>query len=193
MIHRMLGSTKPVLLMMSIALVLASCSLFKPAFKGKVLDPVKRAPEISMTDDDGRPFQLSALRGKIVLLVFGYTNCPDECPLTMANLRQTLELLGEEAQNVQVVMVSTDPYRDTPQAMNDFLERFDSTFLGITGVPEDLARIWADYGIEVQFAGLVHSSVTYVVDTQGDLRLAIDANTSPETIASDLKLLLTDY
>ena len=189
----MLGSTKPVLLMMSIVLVLASCSLFKPAFKGKVLDPVKRAPEISMTDDDGRPFQLSALRGKIVLLVFGYTNCPDECPLTMANLRQTLELLGEEAQNVQVVMVSTDPYRDTPQAMNDFLERFDSTFLGITGVPEDLARIWADYGIEVQFAGLVHSSVTYVVDTQGDLRLAIDANTSPETIASDLKLLLTDY
>ena len=70
-----------------------------------------------MTDHNGQVFKLSAARGKVVLVAFGFTNCPDECPLTLAHIKQALETLGDQARNIEVVLVTTDPVRDTPQAL----------------------------------------------------------------------------
>ena len=108
----------------------ASCSAFRPSFKGEMVKPPKAAPEISLTDQNGNPFQLSAMQGKVVLVFFGFTNCVDECPLTMAHIKQALEMLGDSARDVQVVLVSTDPVRDTPQILQDYLKKFDPAYLG---------------------------------------------------------------
>ena len=169
-----------------------ACSLFKPSFKSEALDPLAAAPEISMTDQNGNSFQLSGLQGKVVLLFFGLTNCMDECPLTMAHLKLALEALGADAQNVQVVLVSTDPVRDTPQMLEDFLGKFNPSFLGIPGTLDELSQVWSDYGITVLDGGETHSSFTYVIDKSGSLRLKIDAAALPEDIAADLKILLAE-
>ena len=189
--RKILSKLIPFILSMLI-LALASCSVLKPGFHGKKIDPAAPSPEISLADHNGNPFQLSGMRGKIVLLFFGYVNCPDECPLTMANLAQTLELLQKDAQQVQVVLVSTDPVRDTPQAMKEFLAQFHPSFLGIPGSADDLAKIWGEYDVEVLDGGETHTSTLYVIDQNGDLRLLIDAGTTPQEIASDLSNLLAE-
>jgi protein SCO1 len=170
----------------------ASCSVFKPAFKGEVVKPLAVAPEINMTDQNGNPFQLSAIRGKVVLVFFGFTNCVDECPLTMAHIKLALESLGNDAKDVQVVLVSTDPVRDTPQALQDFLGKFDPSYTGIPGSMDELKKIWNDYGVVVLDGGETHSSFTYVIDKKGNLQLTFDPEATPEDIASDLKILLAD-
>jgi protein SCO1/2 len=169
-----------------------SCSAFKPAFKGEVVKPLAAAPEISMTDQNGSSFQLSAMHGKVVLVFFGFTNCVDECPLTMAHIKLALESLGNDAKDVQVVLVSTDPVRDTPQALQDFLGKFDPSYKGIPGTVDELKKIWNDYGVVVLDGGETHSSLTYVVDKQGNLKLTFDPEADPKDIASDLKILLAE-
>src|ERR1043165_4319455 len=86
----------------------------KPSFRGSVITPPWPAPQINLTDHNGKPFTMTDQRGKVVLLYFGYVNCPDECPLTMAHIKLALESVGNRAKDVQVIMVSTDPARDTP-------------------------------------------------------------------------------
>ena len=170
----------------------ASCSALGPSFNGAALEPLSAAPEFSLTDHNGSPFHLSEMRGSVVLLFFGFTNCVEECPLTAAHLKLALETLGTDAQDVQVVLVSTDPVRDTPQMLKDFLGKFNPSFLGVTGTMDELTKTWDAYGIEVLFGGETHSSFTYVIDKAGNLRLKIDAETVPEDIASDLKILLAE-
>lgn len=180
---------------MSLLLILiisASCSAFKPAFKGQVVEKLAAAPEISMTDQNGKPFQLSAMRGKVVLVFFGFTNCVDECPLTMAHIKLALESLGSDAKDVQVVLVSTDPVRDTPQALQDYLGKFDPSYIGIPGTVDELTKIWNDYDVVVLDGGETHSSFTYVIDKQGNLQVTFNPESTPEDIASDLKILLAE-
>ena len=164
----------------------------KQSFHGAVIEPPAPAAEINLTDDNGQPFRLSNLRGKVVLLYFGYTNCPNECPVTMAHLRLAVRLIGSRAENVQVVMVTTDPARDTPDAMKAFLDKFNSNFLGLPGTPDELAKVWKDYSVTVLDNGETHSSFTYVIDQNGNIRLTFLPNTLPEDIASDLKILLAE-
>ena len=164
----------------------------KQSFHGAVIEPPAPAADINLTDDNGQLFRLSNFRGKVVLLYFGYTNCPNECPLTMAHLKRALELLGNQAQNVQVVMVTTDPARDTPEAMKAFLGKFNPNFLGLPGKPEELAKVWKDYDVTVLDNGETHSSFTYVIDRNGNIRLTFLPDTPPENIASDLKNLLAE-
>jgi len=174
-----------------VLMVSVSCSALQPAFKGEVVESVTSAPEINQTDHNGRLFKLSDERGKVTLVFFGFTNCVDECPLTLAHLKQARELLGQSAENVQVVLVSTDPVRDTPGVLRDYLNKFEPSFVGITGSMEELSRIWKDYGVIVEDGGETHSSYTYVIDQQGDLRLHFDPEMVPEDIASDLNILLS--
>jgi protein SCO1/2 len=162
----------------------------KPAFHGAVIDPPMQAAEINLTDQSGQAFRLSGLRGKVVLLYFGYTNCPNECPLTMAHLKQALEILGDRSKDVQVIMISTDPVRDTPQALAGFLGKFNPAFLGLTGTPDELAGTWKDYGVTVLDNGETHSNFIYVIDRAGNLRLTFLPDTLPEDVAADLGLLL---
>ena len=178
-----------------VVVMVSTAGLFmnrKPAFSGVDVNPPIPAAEISMTNTDDNTFQMSDQRGKVVLLYFGFVNCPEECPLTMAHYKLALELLGDSAKDVHVVMVSTDPVRDTPQTMKDYLSKFDPTFIGIPGTPEQLEKIWKGYGVEVLDGGETHSSYTYVIDRKGRQRVRFTPNSSPEDIASDLRILLAE-
>jgi len=171
---------------------LTACSPFGPSFKGKVVRPIATAPEINTTDDQGNNFQLSSEHGKVVLVFFGFTNCADECPLTMAKLKLTLANLGEKSKDVKVIMVSTDPVRDSSMALQDFLGKFNPDFLGIPGNIDQLKPIWTDYGVTVLDGGETHSSYIYAVDKSGKLRLTMDTNLTPDDIAHDLNILLAE-
>ncbi len=148
------------------------------------------ASEIKLTDHNGQPFTLSGQRGKVVLLYFGYTHCPDECPLTMSHVKQALEGLGEDAGNVQVVMVTTDPKRDTPQVLKDYMGNFNPTFLGLTGTAEELQKVWSDYGVSVEAGGEAHSTYLYVIDPNGNFREIFHSDADPADIGADVRLLL---
>jgi protein SCO1/2 len=162
----------------------------KPSFRGAVINPPWPAPEIHLTDQHGQPFTLSDQRGKAVLLYFGYVNCPDECPLTMAHVKLARESLGNRAGDVQVVMVSTDPARDTPQALGDFMGHFDPSFLGLTGTLPDLQKVWKDYGVTVEEGGETHSTYLYVIDPSGNVRETFLPDAEPNDIAADVNWLL---
>jgi protein SCO1/2 len=162
----------------------------KPSFRGAVITPPWSAPEINLTDHNGKPFKMSDQQGKVVLLYFGYVNCPNECPLTMAHLKLALESLGDRAKDVQVIMVSTDPVRDTPQALKDFMEHFNPLFLGLTGTPGELQKAWKDYGVTVEAGGETHSTYLYVIDPTGNVRETFLPDTEPKDIAGDVGLLL---
>jgi len=162
----------------------------QPSLRGAVINPPWPAPEINLTDHNGKPFTMSAQRGKVVLLYFGYVNCPDECPLTMAHLKLVRESLGDRAKDVQVAMVSTDPVRDTPQALKDFMEHFDPSFLGLTGAPAELQKAWKDYGVTVEEGGETHSVFLYVIDPAGNVRETYLPEAEPKDIAADVGLLL---
>ena len=160
--------------------------------RGSVITPPWTAPGISLRDQNGQPFTLSSQKGKVVLLYFGYVNCPDECPLTMAHVKLARESLGNRAQEVQVIMVSTDPSRDTPQALKTFMEHFDPSFLGLTGSIPDLQKTWQDYGVTVEDGGETHSTFLYVIDPAGNIRETFLPDTEPQDIAADLRLLLRE-
>lgn len=177
-----------VILLITVAIVLFLTS--KPSFRGAVISPPWPAPEIKLTDHNGQSFTMSSQRGKVVLLYFGYVNCPNECPLTMAHLKLAIESLGNQAKDVQVVMVSTDPARDTPQALKDFMGHFNPSFLGLTGTLGELQKAWMDYGVTVEEGGETHSTYLYVIDPSGNVRETFLPDAEPNQIASDVSLLL---
>jgi protein SCO1/2 len=154
--------------------------------------PAKTAPGINLPDDHGNNFQLNALQGKVVLVFFGFTNCVDECPLTMAKLKQTLASLGDKSQYVVVAMVSTDPARDSTKAMQGFLGKFNPDFLGITGTADQLKPIWDAYGVTVLDGGVTHSSYIYAVDKKGRLRLTMNSDLTSDDIAHNVNILLAE-
>jgi protein SCO1/2 len=164
----------------------------KPSLHGAVIDPPAPAAEINLRDFNGQEFSLRALRGKVVILYFGYTNCPDECPLTMAHLKQATDSLDTQSKAVQVVMISTDPKRDTPQAMKDFLGKFNPDFVGLVGPPEQLTQVWRDYGVTVEDGGQTHSFIVYVIDRAGNFRETFLPDSPPADMAADLHLLATE-
>jgi len=175
-------------LFMAVAVIVYTTS--KPSFQGALITPPWPAPEIKLTDHNGQLFTMSSQRGNVVLLFFGYTNCPDECPLTMAHLKLALESLGDRAKDVQVVMVSTDSVRDTPQALKDFMEHFNPSFLGLTGTFGELQRTWMDYGVTVEGGGETHSTFLYVIDPAGNVRETFLPDAESNDIAADVSLLL---
>jgi protein SCO1/2 len=164
----------------------------KLTLHGAVINPPLAAASIELTATNGQPFSLIRLRGHLVVLYFGYTNCPDECPLTMAHLKLALELLGADASRVRVVMITTDPGRDTPAAMKEFLAKFNASFVGLVGTADQLAPVWKDYGVTVENGGETHSYFVYVIDTAGNIRETFLPDSLPADEAADLKLLLAE-
>jgi protein SCO1/2 len=162
----------------------------KPALHGAVISPAAPATEIQLRDFNAHPFTLSALRGKVVVLYFGYTNCQTECPLTMAHLKLATQLVGTRSNEITVVMISTDPVRDTPAAMRDFLGRFDSRFVGLVGTGDQLRQVWKDYGVAVEDGGETHSYFIYVIDPSGKFRETFLPDSSPADISADATMLL---
>ena len=166
----------------------------QPSLRGSVINPPAPAAEIKLTDSNGQAFSLSSQRGKIVLLYFGYTNCPDECPATMAKLKLTMGLLGNLAQNVQVLMVTTDPARDNAAQMKKWMTGFYPTFLGLMGTADQLQQAYNAYGVTVEDGGESHTTYLYVIDAKGNLRLTFDGpSMDPQDVADDVQTLLKGY
>jgi protein SCO1 len=162
----------------------------KPAaLHGAVISPPAPAAEIRLKDFNGQDFSLSSQRGKVVVLYFGYTNCPDECPLTMAHLKLAMDRLGSDSKDLRVVMISTDPKRDNAQAMKEFLGKFSTGFIGLVGTPDELAPVWRDYGVTVEDSGETHSFFVYVIDPAGNFRETFLPDSEPADMAADLRQL----
>jgi protein SCO1/2 len=141
---------------------------------------------------------LEDFRGKVVLLFFGFTHCPDACPTTLARFKLALQNLGNDASRVQVLFVTVDPQRDTPEVLKRYMTAFDPSFLGLTGSPEDIARTAQEFkvfyakvsGRSANDYTMDHSAQTYVFDTEGRLRLYVGHAQGPDDLAHDIKLLL---
>lgn len=177
-----------------IGLIVVTAYLYlnrKQSLHGSVIDPPAPMPNIQLTDQNGQSFQLTDLRGKVVFLYFGYTNCPDECPLTMAHLKQAVDQLDEQSRDVRVIMVTTDPARDTQQVLKSWLAKFDSNFIGLRGAPDEMAQTWKNYGVTVESGGETHSYFLYVLDQSGNLRETFLPDSQPADIAADARLLLS--
>ena len=181
--------------------VAAGVVLFsKPdSFRGTTYaEPYPVAPEIVLTRAAGTDFHLSEMRGKIVALFFGYTSCPDVCPTTMAELDQALGELGERSDQVQVLFVTVDPQRDTPERVQEYVDHFNPNFIGLSGSESELAEVWNDYGVFRQVvdstsaAGYLvdHTARVTLIDQQGNLRISFPFDTPVEDVVHDLNLLL---
>lgn len=164
---------------------------------GTLLNPPKEVGDFTLTDQDGQPFRLSDLRGKVALLFFGYTNCPDVCPTTLAEFKRVKALLGEDVERVAFVFVSVDGARDTPERLAAYVRAFDPQFIGLTGDDAALRPIARDFGVFYQRVNyesdinylVDHTASTFVVDQQGRLRLVFPYSTDPAAIVTRLRAL----
>jgi protein SCO1/2 len=163
-----------------------------PSLHGAVINPPMEAQDFQLVDFNGAPFTLSSLRGQPVILYFGYTNCPDECPLTMAHLKLAVDMLGDQSGAVRVLMITTDPARDTADALHAFLGKFNPEFVGLLGTPEELGKVWQAYGVAVENGGETHSNYIYVLDRAGRLRETFLPDSLAADEAADLRLLLNE-
>ena len=173
----------------------------KPAsFRGTTYgEPYPVAPEIALTRSDGSSFRLSEMRGSVVLIFFGYTSCPDECPTTLAELKLALaELSEEDAAQVKVLFVTVDPERDTPERMQEYVNHFNKTFIGLSGTQVDLEKIWQAYGVYresvpgTSASGYTvdHTARVTLIDQDGNMRVSFGLDTPVEDVVHDLKLIL---
>lgn len=166
--------------------------------KSGVFDPPRMAPDFSLPSSLDKPFTLSNTRGKVLVLGFGFSHCPNVCPMTLANLAQTYKNLGALADQVQVVYMTVDPERDTPARLREYLANFNSHFIGVTGSAEELAAVRQSYGIiakkEVHKNGgtyeVHHSSYIYLIDRDGLLRALVPFGKSADDITHDITILL---
>jgi protein SCO1/2 len=169
-------------------------------YQGVVIDPPAPAADFTLTDQNGQAFRLSEQQGKVVLIFFGYTNCPDVCPITLSEYKKIKALLGDQADQVVFIYITVDPERDTVERMKAYLPNFDASFTGLTGDRETLQPVWAAYGVYQQkqdsgsAAGYLvdHSARMYVIDPQGKWRINYPFGMEPEKIAQDLKHLIAE-
>lgn len=191
----MLRRLAPLLL----AFAMATAGAAQPRLKAGVFDPPRDAPAISMRAADGKPFALQQQRGKVVVLVFGYTACGDVCPVTAAMLASARKQLGARADKLQVVFASVDPERDTPQALSEYLAKFDKSFIGLTGTAQQMEQIRKAYGIMAKSHSLgegkndyviSHSTFLYLIDPQGKLRALMPFGHGAADIVHDFEILV---
>lgn len=182
-----------------VAISVTSALLFtnQAGFRGTTYnEPYPLAPYFELTDSNGSLFRLSDERGRIVLLFFGYTSCPDVCPTTLAELNLALKEIGNKADSVQVVFVSVDPDRDTPERVQEYVSRFNPSFIGLSGSTRELQPIWDAYGIFREIvqsdSGVIvnHTARTILIDKEVKMRLSYGFGTPVEDIVHDLELLL---
>jgi len=182
-----------------VLLIAAIFLLFNPTkrnehnFNGSIIEPPVPAADFTLTNQDGQSASLSELRGKYLLIFFGFTSCLDECPATMAILSQVRNGLDENVDQAQIVFISTDPARDSPSAVKTFIDRFDPTSIGFTGSLSDLQPVWKDYGVMVMDSGETHSIRVYLVDPEGNWRLTYAPASNPQEIVDDIELLIKGY
>ena len=185
------------LLLLVLALLLAGCDS-QPKFGNTDISAAGYATDFALTDHNGKPRTMADFRGKAVVIFFGYTQCPDVCPTTMTGMAEAMKLLGADADKVQVLFVTVDPERDTPQLLAQYVPVFNPGFLGLYADPQTIAKTAQAFrifykkqpGSTPTTYTVDHTAGSYVYDPQGRLRLYIKHGEKPEVIAKDLKLLV---
>ncbi len=167
-------------------------------FHGQVIQSNQAAPSIELDGPSGSTVRLSDYEGKVVVLYFGYTFCPDVCPITLSKLDRAMDIIGDKAEDVQVIMVSVDPERDTPQILEEYMAHFNPTFVGVTGDTNTIDRIATTYGVYYEAAEgsdatgylVNHTATVMIVDRDGYLKLVLPFEGTAEEIAADLNHFL---
>ena len=180
--------------------ILAACSSGKQQlhFVGTDITGADFSQTFHLADHTGKSRTLDDFKGKVIVLFFGYTHCPDVCPTTMSDLKNTMKLLGSKADEVQVLFITLDPERDTQAVLAQFVPSFDSRFLGLRGDATQTAETIANFKIyakKVESAGrsdytVDHSAGMYLYDKTGKIRIYINYGQKPAEIASDIKQIL---
>jgi protein SCO1/2 len=183
------------------ALALAACDKLwgpKTPFKGIDVTGSPIGGELKLLDPDGKPRTLADFRGKVVVVIFGYTQCPDVCPTTLADFASAMKKLGADASEVQVLFVTVDPKRDTAELLRQYVPAFNPAFLGLRGDTAATSKVTREFRIYAQERSgktadtytVDHSAQSFVFDRKGRVRLIIGYGAPSEAIASDLKILL---
>ena len=190
-----------VFVLIALSLVVARI-FFTPVNKYAAIDitGANYGKDFQLTDHNGKPTRLEDFKGKVVVLFFGYTQCPDVCPTAMLEMAQVKKELGRDADKLQVVFATVDPERDTQEVLKAYMENFDPTFLALRGTPEQLSQIAADFRIIYNKVNgstptsytMDHSAGRYIYDANGHLRLYARYGIEAPVIASDIRLLLKD-
>ncbi|MFO7542643.1 MAG: SCO family protein [Thiobacillus sp.] len=169
-----------------------------PVFQATDITGAAFARGFTLTDHNGQTRTLADFKGKAVAMFFGYVHCPDVCPTTLSDFAAALQQLGAQAQQVQVIFVTVDPQRDTPDLLKQFVPAFHPEFLGMYTDAESLKQLAHEYKVVFQKTAVKapddylidHSAGTYIYDPQGRLRLLMPYGSRPEVIAHDLGVLL---
>jgi protein SCO1/2 len=194
---------KKLLVLLCMTLALAGCqkgtSGPKLDFTNTDLTGLSYAQGFSLNDHTGKPVTLDSYKGKVLVVFFGYTQCPDVCPTTMAEMAGVMKELGPQADQVQVLFITLDPARDTKELLAQYAPTFDPRFVGLYGTPEQTAQVAKEFkviynkveGKTPDSYTIEHTAGSYVFDKNGKIRLFLRHGQGPAPITHDLKLLLS--
>jgi protein SCO1/2 len=190
-----------VLFVVLVALLLVGIAIYQytlpPLLHGAIIDPPKAMPDFTLQSPTG-PLRLSDYRGKTAIIFFGFTNCMDVCPATLAKLSEALNKLGDKSMGVQVIFISVDYRRDTPAIVTAYARKFRPDFVGLTGTQAQIDTVTSDYGIYYKLGtadasgryDVEHTAIMMAFDKQGLLQMTWPPEQQPDEIASDLEILL---
>ena len=178
--------------------LVAACSEKQQSFTSIDLTGATYAKDFELTDHNGQVRHLKDFSGKVVIMFFGFTQCPDMCPTTMLELAEIKKNLGKDGDRLQALFVTVDPERDTPEILKAYMTNFDPTFLALTTTPEKLAELAKDYKVYYKKVPgktptsytMDHSAGSYVYDTEGQLRLFTRYGTGAAALTQDIQQLL---
>ena len=185
------------------ALTLAACQKSgpdKPAFKGIELTGAEYARQLNLTDQDGRARSLADFKGKVLVVFFGYTQCPDVCPTTMAEVAEVKRSLGADGDKVQGIFVTIDPERDTGQLLKAYMASFDPSFVALRGSAEQTQAAAKEFkvfyakvpGKTPKTYTMDHTAASFIFDTEGRVRVYARYGSGAQALADDIKLLLAE-
>ena len=185
-------------LVCGIGLILSACSPDLPQFKSIDVTGANYAQGFTLTDQNKHSRNLSDFKGKVVVVFFGYTQCPDVCPTSLTELSEVKRLLGADGDKLQGVFVTVDPARDTADVLKAYMANFDASFVAFVPTPEELEKVAKDFKIYYKKVEgktptsytMDHSAGSYVYDTQGRLRLYSRYGSAASDLAHDIALLL---
>ncbi|MBL0121205.1 MAG: SCO family protein [Betaproteobacteria bacterium] len=181
-----------------VALLLAACES-KPVFNSLDVAGIQGyGSDFRLIDHTGKPRTMADFRGKVVVMFFGYTQCPDVCPTTLSDMRQVMEKLGKDAAHMQVLFVTVDPKRDTQELLSKYVPAFNPTFIGLYGDQAATDKVAKDFKIVHQIQEgktpesytIAHTAASLVFDPKGQLRLFVSYGMDVNKLTADIKLLM---
>lgn len=195
--NRRIGIVRALLAVLA-GLLLVACEGGGPKFRASDVTGASFGRDFALQDPDGRQHTLADFRGKAVVVFFGYTQCPDVCPTTLATLAEAMKKLGNDADRVQVLFITVDPERDTPALLKQYVPAFDPRFLGLRGDADATARTAKEFKVLYEKVPgptpgsytMDHSAGSFVFDPQGRLRLYVAHGQDADVFAHDLRELL---